>query len=149
MVMFSAAGYKLGSQTVKDSIQNITDTQEFCVNIVSNALRNTMNITSQHFDESIDEFEQAGLEKGIPNIVKAPFVAASPAVLECTLYSLVPLPGNGQMIIGNVVGVHINDRYIENGQLDVTKYAPLARLGYMDYAAIDNVFSLDRPSDAE
>ena len=31
------------------------------------------------------------------------------------------------------------------GQVDVTRYKPLARLGYRDYAAVTEVFSMMRP----
>ncbi|HAH65186.1 MAG TPA: flavin reductase, partial [Rhizobiales bacterium] len=41
-----------------------------------------------------------------------------------------------------VVGVHIADEAIVDGRVDVTKLKPIARLGYRDYAVIDEVFSL-------
>jgi flavin reductase (DIM6/NTAB) family NADH-FMN oxidoreductase RutF len=148
MVMFSVSGAKAGSDDLKDSLVNIQDTKEFCVNIVSDALKNAMNITSEHYPHGIDEFEQAGLEKGVPQVIKAPFVAASPAVFECTLHDIIPLPGNGHMILGQVVCVHIQDEHLKNGILDVTSYAPLARLGYRDYTSVHDVFSLNRPEQA-
>ena len=107
-----------------------------------------MNVTSQHYPHGVDEFEQAGLEKAVPQVVKAPFVAASPAVLECKLHSIIPLPGNGHMVLGEVVCVHIKDEHLQNGMLDVTSYMPLARLGYSDYASVREVFSLKRPEQA-
>jgi flavin reductase (DIM6/NTAB) family NADH-FMN oxidoreductase RutF len=55
------------------------------------------------------------------------------------------LPGNGRLVLGEVVCIHIQDAYINNGQLDVTRYAPLARLGYRDYTSVTSVFSLNRP----
>ncbi|MBC7155672.1 MAG: flavin reductase family protein, partial [Rhodobacteraceae bacterium] len=32
-----------------------------------------------------------------------------------------------------------------DGIFDVTRFQPLARLGYRDYTVVDNVFSLNRP----
>lgn len=145
MVMFSASGPKAGSDDLKDSLVNIRETKEFCVNIVSDALKDAMNVTSAHYPHGIDEFEQAGLKKGVPQVIKAPFVADSPAVFECILHSIIPLPGNAHMVLGQVVCVHIDDTYLKDGILDVTRYAPLARLGYRDYTSVQNVFSLNRP----
>ncbi len=49
------------------------------------------------------------------------------------------------MVIGEVVGIHINMDHIKNGIFDVTSYQPLARLGYRDYTAVTEVFPIDRP----
>ena len=145
MVMFSASGSKADTTDLKDSLVNIRDTGEFCVNIVSDRLKDAMNITSAHYPNDVDEFDQAGLKKGVSKVIKAPFVAASPAVFECSLHSIIPLPGNGHMVLGEVVCVHIKDEHLKNGILDVTSYVPLARLGYRDYSSVHEVFSLNRP----
>ena len=41
------------------------------------------------------------------------------------------------MVIGEVVGIHIDDAVIVNGHVDVTRMQPIARLGYMDYCVVD------------
>ena len=50
------------------------------------------------------------------------------------------------IIIGEVIGINIEDDFIKDGKVDVKKLKPLARLGYMDYSVIDNIFEMDRPS---
>jgi flavin reductase (DIM6/NTAB) family NADH-FMN oxidoreductase RutF len=50
-------------------------------------------------------------------------------------------------VIGEVTGVHLRDDCVVDGIFDVTKYQPLARLGYRDYAKVSEVFSLARPDD--
>ncbi len=145
MVGFSADSRKAGLDEPKDSPTIIRETGEFCVNIVSYALRDAMNISSGIYPRGQDEFELAGLTKGRSKVVAAPYVKESPAVLECKLFKMVDLPGSYTLVIGHVVGVHIDDAYIKDGLLDVTGYQPLARLGYRDYAAVTEVFPLDRP----
>jgi len=49
--------------------------------------------------------------------------------------------------VGAVVGVHIDDAMLLDGKVDITRYRPLARLGYRDYAAVGEVFALARPTD--
>ena len=51
------------------------------------------------------------------------------------------------VVFGHVVGIHINDDIIVDGQVDVTRYNPLARLGYMDYTSVEKTFSMKRPDD--
>ena len=50
------------------------------------------------------------------------------------------------LVLGQVVGVHIDEAYIKNGMLDTVALAPIARCGYADYAVVDKVFSLGRPA---
>ncbi len=147
MVMFASTGQKPDQPKGKDSLANILATEEFAVNIVSYTLKDQMNASAASFPADVDEFEAAGLTKAAGTAINAPHVAEAPAVLECKLYKIVDLPGAANsMVIGEVVGVHMKDDFIVNGQFDVTKYQPLSRLGYMDYAAVENVFSLNKPA---
>ena len=65
--------------------------------------------------------------------------------MECKLFKEVALPGEAWVIFGEVVGIHIRDEHLRDGILDVTSYQPLARLGYRDYTAVTELFSLNRP----
>lgn len=146
MVMFSSTGAKPDQAYAKDSVANIRDTGEFVVNIVSLELKDQMNKSSGTLAAEVNEFEHAGIVKADCNVVKAPRVAASPASLECKLFKIVDLPGaNNVVVLGEVVGIHLDDTVIVNGIFDVTRYTPLARLGYKDYTSVTDVFSLDRP----
>jgi flavin reductase (DIM6/NTAB) family NADH-FMN oxidoreductase RutF len=46
---------------------------------------------------------------------------------------------------GQVVGIHIDDRYIKDGRLDTAAMGPIARCGYADYSVVDKVFAIARP----
>ena len=149
MVMFSSA--PSGNVQHKDSLRNVIETEEFVVNVVSAALGNAMNITSAALAYRQNEFTAAGLEMADCNTVKVPRVAAAPATLECKLWKVIELPkpetvGPGVMVIGTITGIHIADETVKDGKIDVTSYQPLARLGYMDYARIDDVFAMPRPA---
>jgi flavin reductase (DIM6/NTAB) family NADH-FMN oxidoreductase RutF len=154
MVMFSSA--PSGNAQHKDSLRNVIETEEFVVNVVSAALGDAMNITSAGLAYGQNEFTAAGLEMADCNTVKVPRVAAAPAGLECKLWKVIELPkpetggaesgGAGVIVIGMITGIHIADKAIKDGKIDVTSYQPLARLGYMDYARIDDVFAMPRPA---
>jgi len=148
MVMFASTGSKSDRAFGKDSLSNIQASGEFVVNIVSRDLVEAMNLTSGNYPAGQDEFDLAGLEKAPCRVVDVPRVAASPAALECRLWRILDLPGGeSRMAIGQVVGVHIDDRFMENDMLNVAAYQPVARLGYKDYAAVETLFQLTRPGE--
>lgn len=143
-VMFSSLGRK-------DSQRNIEATKEFVCCMATYELRDAMNKTSAHVGPEVDEFGLAGLTAEPSKLVKPARVKESPIALECRYYQTIELPHNeGQqegycMIFGQVVGVHIDDSVIENGMVVTSRFTPLARLGYMEYTAVENIFSINRP----
>lgn len=146
MVMYASTGRKIGLDEGKDTVANIRETGEFVANIVSHALRDAMNVSSGHYPADEDEFARAGLTPAPSRVVGPPRVAEAPASLECRVWKIIDLPGPANvMVIGEVVGIHIDDAALVDGKVDVTLYRPLARLGYRDYATVAEVFALDRP----
>ena len=134
------------SNGTKDSLTNIRATGVFAVNIVSEALMQSMNQTSANLPFGTDEFTHAGLTKTECTTIACSFVAASPAVLECRMTQIIQLDGaDNHLILGAVTGIHIADDCIINGRLDVTRFHPVARLGYKDYAIVRDVIAVDRP----
>jgi len=147
-VMFSTTGSKPDRDRAKDSATIIQETGVFCVNVVSHALTDAMNTTSQGFPADFDEFEMAELEKAECETINCARVAATPAAMECKLTKVVSLPGAANTVIfGEVTGIFIADDCMTDGKLDITKYKPLSRLGYRDYATIEQAFTLTRPDD--
>jgi flavin reductase (DIM6/NTAB) family NADH-FMN oxidoreductase RutF len=134
----------------KDTLRSIEETGEFVMNVATYDLREAVNATSAHVPRGTDEFALAGLSKAASRLVKPPRVAESPANFECRLYQIVPLPGDdgavdNHLVIGRVVGIHIDDRFIVEGRIDTVAMRPLARLGYSEYAAIGESFRMRRP----
>jgi flavin reductase (DIM6/NTAB) family NADH-FMN oxidoreductase RutF len=143
-VMFSSGGRK-------DSQRNAEETGEFVCSLATFELRDAMNRTSQHVGPEVDEMKMAGLTPAPSRIVAPPRVAESPVAFECKYWRTIELPGprggpgTHAIVLGQVVGVHIDDAVIVDGKVDVTKLKPIARLGYGDYAVIEEVFELSRP----
>ncbi|MAU53715.1 MAG: flavin reductase [Roseovarius sp.] len=145
-VMFASTSAKADRGDTKDSVANIRETGVFCVNIVSAALTDAMNRTSGDWGREVDEFADAGLEKADCETIACARVAAAPAALECRLTRIVRLPGAANFVVfGEVTGVHLRDDCLVDGVFDVTRFNPLSRLGYQDYAVIREKFSLRRP----
>ncbi|MEM7399193.1 MAG: flavin reductase family protein [Pseudomonadota bacterium] len=140
-VMFSSSGRK-------DSLRNAEETGEFVCSLATYDLREAMSRTSKHVDPHVDEMALAGLSPAPSAIVAPPRVAESPVAFECKYWRTIQLPGaDGEpgshaIVLGQVVGVYIDDEALIDGRVDITKLRPIARLGYRDYAVIDEVFEL-------
>jgi flavin reductase (DIM6/NTAB) family NADH-FMN oxidoreductase RutF len=97
------------------------------------------------------EMERASLEPAPCRLVRPPRVKAAPCALECRLLRIVSLddlagkPSGAHVVFGQVVGIHIDDRFIKDGLLDTAAMKPIARCGYDDYAVVDVLFSMRRP----
>jgi flavin reductase (DIM6/NTAB) family NADH-FMN oxidoreductase RutF len=146
MVAFSSLGKK-------DALTFIEETGEFVCNLATWDLRDAMNETSAPLARGHNEMAHAGLTPAPSRFVKPPRVAEAPAAIECRHMQTVPLtPLTGGearyfLVIGEVVGVYIDDGFIVDGLVDTAAMRPITRAGYRDYfvATPETKFSMTRP----
>jgi flavin reductase (DIM6/NTAB) family NADH-FMN oxidoreductase RutF len=146
MVMFSSAG-------MKHSASHAHATREFVWNLPTYALREAMNATSAELPLGESEFTHAGLSLAPGRLVGAPRVAEAPVALECKVTQTLSLRDLGgaevdrHVVIGQVVGVHIDEHFVDaRGQVDTAALKPIARCGYRDeYAVVGELFRMARP----
>lgn len=144
LLMFCSTGYK-------DSVAFVEETREFTANMVGAHLARQMNATSVNAPRGESEFDYAGLTPASSQCIKAPRVAEAYASLECVAVDIRELagrdgkPADTYMVIGEVVGVHIDEHILVDGRIDITKSQPVSRLGYMDFATTDAVYEMFRP----
>jgi flavin reductase (DIM6/NTAB) family NADH-FMN oxidoreductase RutF len=145
LVMFASEGHK-------DSVAFIEETGEFVCSLATYDLRNEMNETAAPLARGVNEMVRAGLAPAPSKIVKPPRVAASPCALECRMTKIVAMqshdgePVDCHVVFGQVVGVYIDDRFIVDGLLDTAAMRPIARCGYDQYAVVESVFAMQRPT---
>lgn len=140
------------NEKLSDSLANVQETGEFVFNLVSASLAQKMNATSEAVAPEVDEMQLAGVEAAPCRIVRAPRVAASPASFECKVLQIIHLhdlagePTRSHLVLGQVVGVHIDTDFLTDGKFDTAKAEPLARCGYLsDYAVVRELFDMRRP----
>jgi len=149
MVMIAFTGYHAHGGE-KDTLHNIKASGEFVVNMVPLELKDAMNLTSGPHAHEVNELELAGLTTEAAELVKPPRVREAPIHLECEFFQEIVLPCTlansiNSTIIGKVLGVHIRDEVLQDGLIDLNRIKPLARLGYQEYTAVDNIFKMTRP----
>jgi len=139
-----------GSGGRKDSLTNVEATGVFALNLATWDLREAMNASSATVPPEVDEFTLAGLTPTRCRMIDCVHVAESPAVLECRHFKTMELPGDDgsvadYLVVGRVVGVHIDDRYIVDGRVNTAAMKPIARLGYSEYATVETAWRMRRP----
>jgi flavin reductase (DIM6/NTAB) family NADH-FMN oxidoreductase RutF len=147
VVIFSSEGRK-------DSLTFVEETREFVCNLATWDLRKQMNATSGPFPRGVSEMLEAGLEPAPSILVMAPRVKASPCALECKWLQTVHLKNiddeyiDRHVVFGQVVGIHIDERFIKDGVLDTAAMRPIARAGYHEYfvATPETKFAMRRPT---
>jgi flavin reductase (DIM6/NTAB) family NADH-FMN oxidoreductase RutF len=148
ILAFSSNGWK-------DSVANIQETREFTWNLATRPLAEQMNASAATVAVEVDEFTLADLEVAPSNKIAAPRVALSPASFECVLTQLVQLetrsgePVDTWLVIGEVVGIHIDRSMLDNGIYQTARAHPILRGGGpADYFEITEAakFAMRRPS---
>ncbi len=141
------------SATRKDSLNNAEATGEFVVNFVGAAQAEAMNATAASVPHGVDEFGLAGLTAVPSVVVKPPRVGGAIAAMECKVTRVMRLddargvPIDGWIVIGEVVGVHIDSAYLKDGMFDTAGARPIARCGYRgDYTEVNRLFEMIRPA---
>lgn len=148
IIMFSSSLNKCEAE--KDSLINIEETGEFVVNIASYNLREKINQSSASLPHNISEAKEFNIETEPSIMIKTPRVKDSLISLECKYLQTISINVEGEkasskLVLGHVIGIYIEDKIIVDGKIDVTKLKPIARLGYDEYAVINEVFKMNKP----
>ena len=146
MLAFSSSG-------PKDSATFATEISEFVWNLVTFELREAMNETSAPLPRGESEFDRARLEMAPSRLVAPPRVAAARCAMECRVVHQVELhdlngrPANQFLVVGQVVGVHLDESAIHDDVVETAALEPVARLGGpSDYAVVREIFRMNRPT---
>jgi len=132
----------------KDSRLNIQETRQFVVNLVSEDLAASMNVTAIEFERGTNELLEAGLTT-LPSLhVKPPRIAGSPVAMECELIQVVELGPSSGLVLGRVLAMHVRDEFVADAANHVVNTAKLGLIGRMHgagwYARTSDLFEMPR-----
>ncbi|MBN4081314.1 flavin reductase family protein [Caldithrix abyssi] len=132
----------------KDTLNNIRDTKEFVVNIVSEEITEQMVACSTDFNKDVNEFEVSGLTPVGSVNVAPPCVKESKVSFECKLNTIVPIgkaePGGGFVVIGTIIMFHVDDDVLKDGRIDVNVLNPVGRMAGNNYTRVHDTFRVVR-----
>ena len=140
------------SEGDKDSSTFALESGEFVWSMATWELRDQMNASAASLARGDSEFKHARLESAPSRLVRPPRVAASPAAFECRVTEVVKLKdldgsdSGRRLVLGRVVGIHVDERFVRHGRVDSAAMRPIARGGYDEYSVVERVFSMPRPA---
>lgn len=149
-VMIFSPARRVRNNTTKHTLENVLETKEVVINIVSFEMVQQMSLTSTEYPKEVNEFKKAGFTELASEVVKAPRVKEAPVQFECKVKDVVPLGtegGAGNLVICEVVRLHINETILDaNGRIDPLKIDTVARMGANWYSrAKAGIFEVEKP----
>jgi len=154
-ILVFSSNRKVKDNSTKHTLLNAQHNKELVINIVSYDIIRQMALTSIEYDETVSEFDKAGLTPLNSHLIKAPRVAESIVNYECRVNDIIALGkegGAGHLIICEVQLIHINKNiFDEEGKIDPQKTQLIARMGRAFYCKAygDNVFPIMQPVNVE
>ena len=142
---------RVRDNTTKHTLENLKEVPELVIGNVNFEMVQQVSLASTEYEDGINEFIKSGLTMKPADIVKPHLIAESPVNFECKVLeikSLGELGGAGNLVIAEVVKIHINEKYLDkSGNLDQKQLDLVARLGGNFYARNNenNIFEVPKP----
>jgi flavin reductase (DIM6/NTAB) family NADH-FMN oxidoreductase RutF len=150
-VLFCPALREAGSAETgqrKDTLQNVEETGEFVINVVSEAMAAGANEASANVPPEVDEFPLSGLTPIASEAVRPPRVAESPAQMECKLTQVIytgHTPRSGVIVLGEVVRFHVRAELVEDFRIDPAGLNAVGRMAGHTWVRTRDRFELNQP----
>lgn len=143
---------RVRNNTIKHTLENIRETGEVVINVVTYAMVQQTNVASCEYPKEVNEFEKSGFTALPAELVKPFRVKESPVNLECKVLQVIETSQEGgaaNLVICEVLRMHIDERILdEDRQIDPHKIDLVARMGqdYYCRASGDAVFEVPKPN---
>lgn len=139
------------TNTTKNTYDNVKVVPECVINVVNYDIVEQMSLSSSPYDKNVNEFTKSGLTPIASDIVKPFRVKESPVQFECKVNEVVELGdggGAGNLVICEVVKIHIDERVLDDTQMiDQQKIDLVSRMGGNWYCRADKnaMFEVVKP----
>ncbi|KAG7098654.1 hypothetical protein E1B28_000570 [Marasmius oreades] len=149
-----SVSFLLSPKRPKDTRENILNTKEFTVNIISENFIEAANACSVEAPAHVDEWIVSGLTMEPSQEVKPPCVKESAVSMECNLHfhhDVTPLDSHEvttTIVLGLIKQIHVRESVLspDGLQVDPALLRPVARLGGTSYSRLTHGFGIPRIS---
>ncbi len=145
LVIFAPGDRDDGSP--KDTARNCRRTGEFVINLVDEALAETMVRTSASLPYGESETTHENLATTPSSVIAPPRITATPAALECKVHSIQQI-GENRLVLGIVHRVQVREEFFDPNSLRVRgeKFHPIGRMSVPNwYCKTSDLFEIVRP----
>jgi len=141
---------RLRDNTTKHTLKNVIATRECVISVVTFNIAQQVSLASSEYPEGVNEFVKAGIASATATVVKPALIADSPVNYECKVIDVTSLGsegGAGNLVLCEVVAIHIKDEILANGLIDADKLDVVSRYGGNYYGRItsDSLFTMEKP----
>jgi flavin reductase (DIM6/NTAB) family NADH-FMN oxidoreductase RutF len=152
VLIFSPAR-RVRNNTTKHTYENVLEVPEVVVHIVNYDIVQQVSLASSEYPVDVNEFTKAGFHAVSSNLVRPPRVSEAPIAMECKVNQVIQTGehgGAGNLVICEVLLMHIRDEIMTDGRIDPFKLDAVSRLGGDYYARINkqSIFKVPKPLDA-
>ncbi|MBX2827209.1 MAG: flavin reductase family protein [Flavobacteriaceae bacterium] len=149
-IMVFSPARRVRDNTTKHTLENVLETKEVVINIVSYDMVQQMSLSSTEYAKGVNEFVKAGFTQVASEKVAPPRVGEAPVQFECKVNDVIALGkegGAGNLVIAEVVQLHIDESILDsNGKIDPFKIDTVSRLGGNWYnRAKQGLFEVEKP----
>ena len=137
--------------TNKDTLENVKEINECVISLVTEEIAQQVSLASSEFDSNINEFKKAGLTEVKSECIAPSRVMESPINFECKVTQIIALGSNGgagNLVICEVLKIHIDNRVLENDQtINPFKLNIVSRYGKNWYGktTTDSLYEIAKP----
>lgn len=150
-VVIISPSRRVRDNTTKHTLENLKEVPELVIGNVNFEMVQQVSLASTEYEDGVNEFLKSGLTMKPADIVKPPLIVESPVNFECKVLEIKSFGnfgGAGNLVIAEIVKIHINEKYLdENGNLDQKQLDLVARLGSNFYSRNNenNIFEVPKP----
>ncbi|MEM7085386.1 MAG: flavin reductase family protein [Bacteroidota bacterium] len=149
-IMIFSPARRVRDNTTKHTLENIWETKEVVINIVSHSMVQQMSLSSTEYDKGVNEFIKAGFTEIPSERIKPPRVGEAPVQFECKVKEVIALGtegGAGNLVVAEVVQLHVDESILDkDGKIDPVKIDTVSRLGGNWYSrAKAGLFEVEKP----
>ena len=106
----------------------LMEKKEFVINLTPVELMETMDWVGRISGRDANKWEQKGLTPIAGTHVKAPLIQECPVNIECSVKQILEL-GSHFMFLAEIVAVHADECYVQNGRLALSQFTTVANVG--------------------
>lgn len=150
-IMIFSPARRVKDNTTKHTLNNVLETKEVVINVVSYDIVQQMSLSSTEYAEGVNEFEKAGFTSVDSDRVKPPRVGESKVAFECKVNDVIELGnqgGAGNLVICEVVKFHVREEVLNReGKIDPLKMNLVGRMGGIYYNSTfdESLFTIPKP----
>ena len=141
---------RVRNNTTKDTLENVKQVKECVIALVTEEMDQKVSLASCDFKKNVNEFEKAGFTELKSDLITPSRVKESPINFECKVNNVIELGKNGgagNLVICEVLKIHINESVMDNNIIDPFKLKVVSRYGKNWYGKTskDALYEIAKP----